>query len=207
MVTMTVTTATMADASWLAPVAARLFRAAFADANDPDDLDAYLAEAFQPVRVAEELARPGTTTLLAWDANARQGAGPDAGRVPGAGPATDAGTVQGATAPGGFLGYVTLMAGPGPGVVADDPVEVHRLYVETAQTSRGHGGRLIAIALDHVAAAGHDVAWLGVWEHNLRGIDFYTTHGFRQVGSHSFRLGSDVQTDLVLARPLARSLG
>lgn len=192
MVTMTVTTATKADATWLAPVAARLFRVAFADANDPDDLDAYLAEAFHADRIAEELARPDTTTLLAWDA----------ARVGGEGAGTGAGTMPDATAPAGFLGYVMLVAGPGTGVDADDPVEVRRLYVETARTSRGHGGRLMAIALDHAAAAGHDVAWLGVWEHNLRAIDFYTGHDFQRVGAHSFTLGSDVQTDLVLARPL-----
>lgn len=189
MVTMTVTTATVADATWLAPVAARLFRAAFAEANDPDDLDAYLEEAFLPERAAEELARPDTTTLLAWDTAARDASGRSA-------------ATSGGAAPDGFLGYAMLVAGPGTGVVADDPVEVRRLYVETAQTSRGHGGRLMAIALDHAAAAGHDVAWLGVWEHNLRALDFYTAHGFGQVGSHSFTLGSDVQTDLVLARPL-----
>lgn len=217
--TMTVTPATVADATWLAPVAARLFRAAFADANDPDDLDAYLADAFHRDRIAEELARPDTTTLLAWDAE-RSGSGDGArvihvastsdrtasttpaGTGAGAGAATAATADSRATAPAGFLGYAMLVAGPGAGVVANDPIEVHRLYVETARTSRGHGGRLMAVALDRAAAAGHDVAWLGVWEHNLRAIDFYTAHGFRQVGSHSFTLGSDVQTDLVLARHL-----
>jgi ribosomal protein S18 acetylase RimI-like enzyme len=41
--------------------------------------------------------------------------------------------------------------------------------------------------------------WLGVWEHNARAIAFYRKHGFRQIGSHPFLLGQDLQTDLEMA--------
>jgi ribosomal protein S18 acetylase RimI-like enzyme len=42
-----------------------------------------------------------------------------------------------------------------------------------------------------------------VWEHNVRAVRFYAKHGFRDVGSHVFVLGSDVQTDRVMVRQLA----
>jgi ribosomal protein S18 acetylase RimI-like enzyme len=47
-----------------------------------------------------------------------------------------------------------------------------------------------------------DVLWLGVWEHNPRAIAFYEKQGFRKVGRHTFMVGSDVQYDDVMARPL-----
>ncbi|MBY5160998.1 GNAT family N-acetyltransferase [Salsipaludibacter albus] len=173
---MELTTAGPDDAAWLAPLAARWFRAAFVDANDPDDVDAYVAAAFHPDQFTAELADPRTTTLLARDVDA---------------------------SPRQVLGYAMLVAGAGPNVVGERPVELRRLYVETALTGRGLGGALLELALARCAAAGHDVAWLGVWEHAVRAIGFYTAHGFRRVGSQPFTLGSRLQTDLVLARVVA----
>ncbi len=54
--------------------------------------------------------------------------------------------------------------------------------------------------LEEVARGGYQTVWLGVWEHNLRALDFYRRWGFETVGSHTFLLGSDAQTDLVMVR-------
>jgi ribosomal protein S18 acetylase RimI-like enzyme len=51
-------------------------------------------------------------------------------------------------------------------------------------------------------ARGHDVLWLGVWEHNARARAFYARWGFVEVGEMRFLLGSDPQRDLVLERKL-----
>ncbi len=48
----------------------------------------------------------------------------------------------------------------------------------------------------------HDVIWLGVWEYNPRAQRFYEKNGFREVGKHTFQLGTDAQTDLVMQREL-----
>ena len=50
---------------------------------------------------------------------------------------------------------------------------------------------------------GHDVMWLGVWEYNPRAQRFYEKNGFRVVGKHTFVLGSDPQTDLLMQKELA----
>ena len=42
--------------------------------------------------------------------------------------------------------------------------------------------------------------WLGVWERNVRAQAFYRKQGFTVVGSQIFRLGSDPQRDLVMAK-------
>jgi ribosomal protein S18 acetylase RimI-like enzyme len=56
--------------------------------------------------------------------------------------------------------------------------------------------------LDEARAHGHDVLWLGVWEHNARARAFYARWGFSEVGEMNFLLGSDPQRDLVLALKL-----
>ena len=40
--------------------------------------------------------------------------------------------------------------------------------------------------------------WLGVWEENKRAINFYEKNGFVVFGKHDFKLGDDVQTDLMM---------
>ena len=40
--------------------------------------------------------------------------------------------------------------------------------------------------------------WLGVWEHNVSAIRFYERNQFQLFGKHSFILGSDEQTDLLM---------
>jgi diamine N-acetyltransferase len=59
-----------------------------------------------------------------------------------------------------------------------------------------------------VAAArelGGRSVWLSVWERNPRAIAFYTKSGFSDVGSKVFVVGSDHQTDRVMARNITHS--
>jgi ribosomal protein S18 acetylase RimI-like enzyme len=58
-------------------------------------------------------------------------------------------------------------------------------------------------ALDAARALGGASVWLSVWERNPRAIAFYTKTGFIDVGSKVFMVGSDRQTDRVLARKIA----
>ncbi len=52
------------------------------------------------------------------------------------------------------------------------------------------------------SSGGGDVLWLGVWEHNQRAIAFYHRWGFAIVGTHTFQLGADLQTDFLMQRSL-----
>ena len=58
-------------------------------------------------------------------------------------------------------------------------------------------------SLEAARDAGHRTLWLGVWERNVRAIAFYERWGFATVGEHLFRLGSNDQRDLIMARPVA----
>jgi ribosomal protein S18 acetylase RimI-like enzyme len=82
------------------------------------------------------------------------------------------------------------------------PVEIWRFYVDRPWQGRGLAGRMMAEACAGARARGGETAWLAVWERNPRAIGFYRKCGFAVVGRQPFVLGGDVQTDLVMARPL-----
>ncbi len=47
-----------------------------------------------------------------------------------------------------------------------------------------------------------EILWLGVWEKNLKAIEIYKKWGFSEFGSHTFDLGGDIQTDLMMKKYL-----
>ncbi len=81
-------------------------------------------------------------------------------------------------------------------------MNLSRLYVDRPFLGAKVGAALMARCLEEGRARGHDVLWLGVWEHNTRARAFYARWGFAEVGEMSFLLGSDLQHDLVLALKL-----
>jgi GNAT superfamily N-acetyltransferase len=82
------------------------------------------------------------------------------------------------------------------------PVELQRFYADRSAIGHGVGAALMRASLDAARSAGHRTLWLGVWERNARAISFYERWQFETVGDHKFRLGSDLQTDLIMARPV-----
>jgi ribosomal protein S18 acetylase RimI-like enzyme len=56
-------------------------------------------------------------------------------------------------------------------------------------------------AAEEARVQGGETVWLGVWEHNPRAIAFYAKCGFADVGSHVFMIGTDAQTDRLMAAP------
>ena len=99
-------------------------------------------------------------------------------------------------------GYATLRWGGDDGVIGAKPIELRRIYAGREWHGRGVGVALMHRCLDEAAEMGADVLWLGVWERNERAIAFYLKSGFVKVGEHDFVLGSDRQTDWVMARRL-----
>jgi diamine N-acetyltransferase len=175
--------ASLDDRSTLAELARRTFLTAYGPENDVHDLARYVDEAFSEARIADQLADPDATFLLLEEAPTGGRASPAATLAP--------------------IGYAHLRRGGTPAVEGVDPVELVRIYVEHHLTGAGHGGRLLQAAIDEAAGRGHDTLWLGVWEHNLAAQRFYARWGFTEVGAVSFVLGSDVQTDRIMSRPVA----
>ena len=165
--------ATLADASLLSELAARLFEQAFGDANERENMLAYLASAFTTDAQTAELADANRATFIATD---------DAGEA---------------------IGYAMLRRDHrASGVVAEKPAELQRIYVDKRWHGRRVGDALMAICVEHARAWMCDVLWLGVWQENPRAIAFYERSGFTTVGEQTFMLGRDLQYDFVMARPL-----
>jgi ribosomal protein S18 acetylase RimI-like enzyme len=165
--------ATPDDAELLAELAARTFSDTFAVHNRPEDMKAYMDEAFGIAKQREEIDDARSTILLAFDNDEAAGY---ARLYAGDAPASVAGA---------------------------RPVELARLYADRRWHGSGVGRELLERCFDRARAAGFETIWLGVWERNERAIAFYQKHGFEECGSHVFQLGSDPQIDLLMARPLA----
>lgn len=61
---------------------------------------------------------------------------------------------------------------------------------------------LMRTAEQFASAHGKQTMWLGVWEHNEPAKAFYRAMGFVETGAHTFVLGSDAQTDLIMKHAL-----
>ena len=175
--------ATVADAHKLSQLGATTFRETFEGENTAEDMTRYLAAAFTPERQAAEIVDPRGIVLVAEHRDT-------------SGDATD---VEAAA----LVGYAHLVSGPAPAAVQGPaPLELKRLYVARAWHGRRVAQALMDAALAAARLRGAETLWLGVWERNPRAAAFYAKYGFARVGEHTFVLGTDAQTDWLLARPL-----
>jgi diamine N-acetyltransferase len=160
------------DASTLAELAARTFQDTFAADNRPEDMAVHVSQAYGPLQQGRELADPNVATLLADTGN-------------------------------GLAGYAQLRRGPAPACVeGESPIELWRFYIDREWHGRGLAQKLMQRVDLDARRMGARTMWLGVWERNERAKAFYRKCGFVDVGSHTFMLGSDVQTDRVWTRPI-----
>lgn len=170
--------AIVADATALSRLAATTFHDTFAADNRPEDMAAYLAATFAPSIQAAEIGDPAAVVLLAEHVDDQGG-------------------------PPALIGYAHLASHEVPAAVTGPaPIELKRLYVARDWHGRGVAQALMAASLDAARARGRATLWLGVWERNARAVAFYAKLGFARVGEHAFVLGTDVQTDWLLVRPV-----
>ena len=84
----------------------------------------------------------------------------------------------------------------------DNALEIERLYVREDFQNQNIGLFLIDECVKIGKEEGYKYLWLGVWEENIGAIRFYQRNGFQSFGKHEFKLGNDLQTDLLLKRSL-----
>jgi GNAT superfamily N-acetyltransferase len=89
-----------------------------------------------------------------------------------------------------------------PEVTAPHTIELVRIYSTRPFIGQGVGAALMQAALRFAADHAFQTIWLGVWDRNLRNQAFYRKWGFEIVGVHPFLLGSDLQTDFIMQRPV-----
>lgn len=161
----------------LADVAARTFPLACPPSCTPADVAAFVAENLTPARFGDYLDDPDRTVLTA-------------------------------TRDGRIIGYAMMVRG-----VPDDPdvtaavtlrpaMELSKMYVLPDAHGAGVSAALMTFALRHADTGGAASMWLGVNQKNIRAQRFYTKHGFAVTGTKTFRLGTHLEADYVMVRPV-----
>ncbi|WP_413628158.1 GNAT family N-acetyltransferase [Fructilactobacillus vespulae] len=82
----------------------------------------------------------------------------------------------------------------------ENALEVEKLYIDQRFKGQGLGRKLIYFAEEHALELNKSLVWLGVWEGNKDAAGFYEHLGFEPQGTHEFQLGSELQTDFLLAK-------
>jgi len=166
---LTIRLAVLADAAALARLAEKTFRLTFAADNTPEDMEAHCASAYGPAIQRVQIADDTIDTVVVEDETAE------------------------------LIAYAQVRPGAPPAITTSHPIELWRFYVAASHHGRGLAQRLMDEVVDRARRRGARTLWLGVWERNLRAQKFYRKCGFVEVGRHTFVLGRDRQTDLLMA--------
>lgn len=86
--------------------------------------------------------------------------------------------------------------------VADNALEVERIYLKQNFQHQGLGLILIKLAEELARKKNKANMWLGVWEKNYQAQAFYKKDDFKRVSQHTFVVGDDPQTDFILVKEL-----
>lgn len=160
------------DAATFADLGARTFRETFQGICSSEDLGAFLGRTYGEALQRAELMEPSRPGLVL--------------------------EVDGLP-----VGFAQLRLGHRePGILGKRPAELQRIYVLRAFHGGGYGAALMQASTDLARAWGADLLWLGVWEHNDKALAFYARCGFREVGEHIFKIGDQIDRDLLLAKEL-----
>jgi ribosomal protein S18 acetylase RimI-like enzyme len=165
---LTIRSATREDLADLLHLARAAFLQAFTAGNKPENVQAYLDEAFTLEQFGKELENPASTFFVAEKEGEFIGY-TKVNQVPAQ---TD--------------------------VHDPDSLEIARLYVLEDHLGSGIGKKLLDTAIDFAKQNQKKYLWLGVWEMNARAIRFYEKNGLRIFGSHPFPFGDEIQTDYLM---------
>lgn len=168
----TIKQCTTSDAPQLQDISILTYKETFDEHNSEENMNAYLEAAYNLPKLEKELANPNSYFYFAL--------------------------VEGDVA--GYLKLNTDAAQTEP--MDEQSLELERIYILKRYQKNGVGKVLMDKAFEMAEALGKEKIWLGVWEHNDNARAFYEKKGFVETGSHSFFMGDDEQTDLILTKTL-----
>ncbi|SIQ09208.1 GNAT family N-acetyltransferase [Chryseobacterium sp. RU33C] len=148
------------------------FSETFAEDNTEEALKKYLEESFNTEKIKSELNNPDSHFYIAWEED-------------------------------NPVGYLKVNTGSAQTELKDDTsLEIERIYVKKSHHGKKVGQLLYNQALETAQQLKKSYLWLGVWEENLRALQFYRKNGFVEFNKHIFRLGEEEQTDLMMKKIL-----
>ncbi|MEI8054065.1 MAG: GNAT family N-acetyltransferase [Bacteroidota bacterium] len=140
----------------------------FADGNTEENMQKYLEEGFTIDKLTAELTNPDSAFYFATIAK-------------------------------NLIGYLKINFGSAQTELKENnAIEIERIYVLIEFHGKKVGQLLYEKALDIAKQKNAGYLWLGVWEKNLRAINFYKKNGFIEFDKHIFKLGDDNQTDIMM---------
>ncbi|WP_042472559.1 GNAT family N-acetyltransferase [Bacillus ndiopicus] len=160
------------DLKKLQSVSIETFYETFKDQNSAENMEAYLAKAFNEEQLKKELANQLSTFYFIY--------------------------VDGEVA--GYL-KVNINEAQSE-QMGDAFLEVERIYIQNRYQGQGLGKSLMDKVIELATTQNKKSIWLGVWEKNEPAISFYKKIGFVQTGAHSFYMGDDKQTDWIMTKVL-----
>lgn len=161
---------TPADTKELQQLATQTFLDAFSQGNTPENMKIYMNRAFSESRLLEEINDPDSVLYFSKIGNR-------------------------------MAGYLKMNFGQAQTDVKDSQgIEIERIYVLQEFHGMKVGQVLMEKAVEIARENNAAYIWLGVWEKNPRAIRFYEKNGFVPFSTHSFMLGEDEQTDIMMKR-------
>lgn len=168
----TIREATKDDSLLIANLSHQTFRDAFGPDNTKEDMDKFLKEQFTIGRLMMEVGSRDNYFFLAIIDDQP-------------------------------VGYIKIRDSLPPLSLGNkNAIEIARLYAITSSIGKGVGSALMKKAIDLAVEMKKSAIWLGVWEKNLRAIEFYKRWGFEKFGETDFLLGNDVQRDWLMRKNL-----
>lgn len=159
---------TIADLVELQTISKQTFFETFADHNGADDMQKYLDNNLSVDQLKVELSDENSEFYFASAANK-------------------------------VIGYLKINFGPAQTEIKDkSAIEIERIYVLKDFHGKKVGQILFNKVIDIAKQTIAGYVWLGVWEKNLRAINFYKKNGFLEFDQHIFKLGDDEQTDIMM---------
>jgi ribosomal protein S18 acetylase RimI-like enzyme len=98
-----------------------------------------------------------------------------------------------------IIGYLKLNIGEAQTELKNKhSLEIERIYVKQEFQGKYFGKQLLQKAIEIAKENNYEYVWLAVWEQNLKAIKFYIKNGFIEFDKHTFKLGDDLQIDIMM---------
>lgn len=164
---------TLNDLNALQKIGKQTFSDAYAFNNDKESMDAYLKNGFSTEKLKVELTDQNSEFYFAHLDHK-------------------------------VIGYLKVNFGISQTDIKDDKaLEIERIYLLKNFYGKKIGQQLLEKSVLIAKLKNLEYIWLSVWEKNPKAIKFYERNGFVQFNKHTFTLGEEKQTDIMMRLVLA----
>ncbi|CDO04334.1 protease synthase and sporulation negative regulatory protein PAI 1 [Oceanobacillus picturae] len=168
--TVKLTKCNLEDLKMLQEISIETFKNTFEAQNSPENMKAYQEKAFNSQQLEMELANIYSEFFFVYYNNE-------------------------------VVGYLKINTNDAQSEeMGDNSLEIERIYIKNEYQKHGLGKYLINKSIEIAIEHSKKEIWLGVWEKNENAIAFYKKMGFVQTGSHSFYMGDEEQTDIIMVK-------